>query len=69
MYGTIKDPELSKHSIGKIKKGVILQDFRQSYKAKEIKTMWYWCTNGNMDQWNKIEHPEINPDIYDQLIF
>jgi hypothetical protein len=46
-----------------------MPELKLYYRVTVIKNVWFWYCYRQVDQWKRIENPEMNPHTYGYLIF
>ena len=52
-----------------INKRTSIPNIKLYYRVIVIKSAWHWYRHRQVDQWNRIEDPEMNEHTYGPLIF
>lgn len=51
------------------KSSIYRNDFKISYQATIRKTVWDWCEDRHIHQYNQMESSKMDPHVYCQSIF
>jgi hypothetical protein len=66
-----KKPKIAKTILNnkRTSAGITLPDLNLYYRTIVKKIAWYWYSDSQVAQWNRIEDPEMNPHTSGHLIF